>query len=48
MATTIGALVARNYATLRLAERLGNHRTLCTGILFVLTIAAILAVVARL
>ena len=48
MATTIGALVARNYVLLRNAEWLENHRTLCTGVLFGATIAAVLAVVAML
>jgi len=48
MATTIGALVARNYIVLRVSDWSENHRTLCTGVLFGATIAAILAVVAML
>ena len=52
MATTIEVrvreLVARNRATSRAAECIGSHKTLCIGILYVITIVAILAVAARL
>jgi len=41
-------LVARQRVMSRVVENLRNHRTLCLGILYVITIIAVLAAVARL
>jgi hypothetical protein len=52
MATTIEVpvdeLVERKRATSGVAESVGDYRTLCVGILYVITIIAVLAFVARL
>ena len=52
MATTTevqaGELVARQRATSRIGRNLRNHRTLCVGILYLITIIVVLAIVARL
>jgi len=52
MTTTIevlaGELVARKPAASWAAQSFGRHRTLCTGILYGITIIAVLGLVARL
>jgi hypothetical protein len=43
-----GEFVARKRATSRVAGSFRNHRTLCVGIFYVVTIVVVLALVARL
>jgi hypothetical protein len=43
-----GEIVARKGVTSRVAEAFRKHRTLCDGVLYAITIIAVLVLVARL